>query len=289
LRDLEQGRDRLLELSSCDPQRAAQIVQAVVDVSRSAELASYMDTVFDLFGIEHEADGAHSIVIHPGNHMLCDEFPGLPEDGMTATFSRTQALSREDMAFLTWEHPMVTGAMDLMLDGEFGNATLCTLKSLPLKAGTLVLEGVFVVHCPAPRALNLNRYLSVDIVRHVVTSEGHDLTDVLPTKLLDQRASPVPEDTARELLRHAWTQIEELVERAQDLATERQTALIDAAIHDAAQRHTLELERLRALADVNPNIRAEEITHLQEDAQNVRSYLAGAQLRLDAVRVGIVT
>lgn len=289
LRELEQGRDRLLELGSCDPGRAAEVVQAVADSSRSRELAAYMEAVFDLFGVEHESSGAQGVVMHPGSHMLCEEFPELPEDGATGTFERKQALAREDVEFLTWEHPMVVGAMDLLVNGEIGNSTLCTFKALPLKPGTLVLESVFVIHCPGPRALGLARWLPTDIVRHVVTSDGRQLTDALPTATLDRLASPVAQDTARELVRHAWSEIEALIARAQGLATAAQPALIDAAVRDATQRHSVELERLRALAQVNPNIRQQEIVHLEEQAQEVNEHLAGAQLRLDAVRVGIVT
>jgi ATP-dependent helicase HepA len=289
LRELEQGRDRLLELGSCDPGRAAAVVQAVADSSRSRELAAYMEAMFDLFGVEHEASGAQGIVMHAGSHMLCEEFPELPEDGATGTFERKQALAREDIEFLTWEHPMVVGAMDLLVNGEIGNSTLCTFKALPLDPGTLVLESVFVIHCPGPRALGLSRWLPTDIVRHVVTSDGRQLTDALPTATLDRLASPVAQDTARELVRHAWSEIEALIGRAQGLATAAQPALIDAAVSDATRRHAVELERMRALAQVNPNIRQQEITHLEEQAQQVNEHLAGAQLRLDAVRVGIVT
>ena len=287
--ELEQGRDRLLEFGSCDARQADQVVQDLVDGARSAELATYMESVFDLFGVEHEVDGAHSIVIHPGAHMICDEFPELPEDGITATFHRQHALAREDVSFLSWEHPLVTGAMDRLLDGEFGNASLCTLKALPLKAGTLLLEGIFVVHCPGPRELGLNRYLPLDMVRHVVSGDGQDLSEALTARTLDRRASPVARDTARELVRHAWLQIEKLVSHAQRLASAGQAAIIDAAVASAAQGHAVELERLRALAAVNPNIRAQEVTMLEKHAQDVGSHLLGAQLRLDAIRVGIVT
>ena len=289
LQDLEQGRDRLLELGSCDPQRAALVVQSLVDASRSQELASYMEAVFDLFGVEHEADGAHKIVVRPGNHMLCDEFPQLPEDGASATYSRPQALAREELEFLTWEHPMVNGAMDLLIEGELGNATLCTLKALPLKAGTLLLEGVFVVTCPAPRALALNRYLSMDVQRHVVSSDGSDLTQALPASALDQRAQDVPKGSAAELVRHAWPDIEKLVVHAQKLAKAAQTTIVETATQNAQQHHQQELDRMRALAEVNPNIRDEEVRFLESQAQDVQRYLSTAQLRLDAIRVGIVT
>jgi ATP-dependent helicase HepA len=51
----------------------------------------------------------------------------------------------------------------------------------------------------------------------------------------------------------------------------------------------LELERLQALAAVNPNIRVAEVTHMQAQSRDVRSHLLGAQLRLDAIRIGVVT
>ena len=56
-----------------------------------------MDHVFSEFGVEHEDNGPHSLVLQPGDHMSCTEFPGLPEGGLTVTFDRTQALGRDDM------------------------------------------------------------------------------------------------------------------------------------------------------------------------------------------------
>jgi ATP-dependent helicase HepA len=289
LLEFEQGRDRLLELGSCDHVQAAKTLQALVDGSRSTTLRSYMEALFDLFGVEHEADGAHATVIRAGQHMICDQFPELPEDGLSATFERKQALAREDMAFLTWEHPMVSGAMGMLLDGGIGNATLCTLDRLPLKAGTLLLEAIFVMHCPGPRALGLNRFTATDMVRQVVTGDGQELTSAIPAQAIELRVAEVPEEVAGELLRHAWPDIERLVSLAQKLATRDQAALVEGAVQRATTHHDLELERLRALAAVNPNIRAEEIEHMESQAAMVHSHLAAAQLRLDAIRVGLVT
>jgi len=46
---------------------------------------------------------------------------------------------------------------------------------------------------------------------------------------------------------------------------------------------------LQALAKVNPNIRAEEITQLEENQKALAGYLANAQLKLDAIRVALIT
>jgi len=42
-----------------------------------------------------------------------------------ATYQRDIALSRDDMHFITWEHPMVTGAIEMIRGSEFGNASFC--------------------------------------------------------------------------------------------------------------------------------------------------------------------
>ena len=73
------------------------------------------------FRVEHQVHGDRSIVVRPGEHMFVDSFPGLPDDGMTATFDREEALAREDLHFLTWEHPLVSGAIDAVLSDRVGN------------------------------------------------------------------------------------------------------------------------------------------------------------------------
>ena len=37
------------------------------------------------------------------------------QDGMTITFDRNTALSRDDMALLSWDHPAMRGGIDLIL------------------------------------------------------------------------------------------------------------------------------------------------------------------------------
>ena len=52
---------------------------------------------------------------------------------------------------------------------------------------------------------------------------------------------------------------------------------------------TEDIERLRALAKVNPNIRKEEVTILEENTSALATYLAQARLKLDSIRVALVT
>ena len=46
---------------------------------------------------------------------MLDGFPGLDPEGMTVSFSRDYSLAREDVQFLSWEHPMALGLLDIFL------------------------------------------------------------------------------------------------------------------------------------------------------------------------------
>ena len=212
---LGRGRDRLLELNSYDEDQAMSVIEALSEAARKLELADYMEGVFDFFGVDQQPHGPLSVVVHPSDQMLCHSFPGLPEGGITGTYDRGEALTHEDMHFLTWEHPMVTGAMDMMLSGEFGNATLCALKAPFLKPGTLLLEAIFVVSCPGPRHLQLSRYLPQASLRIVVDRARRDLTSILTTERVDSVIETIKKHVAQEVAKHARAEITAMAARAE--------------------------------------------------------------------------
>ena len=287
LKELHNGRDRLLELNSCNTRRAELVVDDLLAATRMKELSEYMGRVFDHFGVEQEFHSADSIVLHPGDHMICHSFPGLPSDGLTGTYHRTKALSREDMQFLTWEHPMVSGAIDMVLEGDFGNTALCTVKLPPLKPGTLLLETIYTLHCPAPKQLQLHRYLHQPMVRILVNAEGKDLTKVLTFERLNSLVKSVKMRMAVDLVRHARPEITQMIEKTNAKAEAQQADIVATAMTQMNHDQQIELQRLTALAEVNPNIRQDEIEHLQSSTESLAHYLENAQLKLDSLRVVI--
>tara|TARA_Y100000588_G_scaffold203845_1_gene217654 strand:- start:2525 stop:5416 length:2892 start_codon:yes stop_codon:yes gene_type:complete len=284
---LRLGRDRLLEINSHDAAEASEIVDAVTAAGRKLELANYMDGMFDFFGVEQERQGSLSVVVRPGDHMLCHSFPGLPEGGVTGTYDRSEALSKEDMHFLTWEHPMVSGAMEMMLSGEFGNATLCALKAPFLKPGALYLEAIFVVSCTAPRYLQLPRYISQGTIRVVVDGELKDLGGVLTQDRINAVVEPIKKHVAHEVAKKARPEINAMANRATQIAETQFDPILNIARNDidVDQRH--ELDRLQTLAAVNPNIRQEEISYRKQFAAELLAHVNHIQLRMDAARVGL--
>lgn len=138
---LAAGRDPLLERHSCDSRLAAGLVGEVRQREQAAALSDYLLSYWDAFGVEHEPGPGRSLVLHPGEHMRHERFPGLAEEGATVTFSRADALAHEDRLFLTWEHPMVRGAMEGLVSSDLGSAAFILLDSGPLPAGALQRSG----------------------------------------------------------------------------------------------------------------------------------------------------
>ncbi|MFT7234550.1 MAG: ATP-dependent helicase HepA [Methylophagaceae bacterium] len=286
---LEQGRNRLLELNSCKLSVANELIADLEDGSQSHQLAHFMEKVFDEYGVELQTHSADSIILNHGAEMLENHFPSLPEDGMTATYKRHRALHREDMAFLSWEHPMVLGSLDMITRSDFGNTAFCTLAYDGLAAGTLLLESIFKISVPAPRSLQVGRFLSHSYLRVVVDDKGRDLNRILDEETFNSVVGRIPRITKQELVKQARPMITQLVLEAQKVAEAHQKMIIDTAIEDMHAAMLPEQERLQRLAEVNKAIRPEELTHLKEAQAVLAEALASGQLVLDAVRVAIVT
>ena len=286
---LQRGRDRLIERNSFNGAAADEVLDAVNAAEQALELGAYLEKVFDEFGVEREDNGDMSLVLQPGDHMSCHEFPGLPEGGLTVTFDRAQALARDDMHFLSWEHPMTTGAIDMVLAGEFGNASFGVVKAPGLDAGTLLIEALFVIVCPAPRGSQVQRYLPQSVIRFVVDAAFEDRTSTFSPQWFHDAVRDVPPATAQKVLTKTRDQISALADHAAHLGEVRQEKLVEEAHGAMAVELDGEIERLQRLARVNPNVRAEEVSYLEATRETLERYLRGAQLKLDAVRVVIAT
>ena len=282
---MHNGRDQLLELNSCRPAEADRVIDALLAAERRNELEDFVERSCDQLGIDIEGHSANAVILRPSDHMRCGNLPGLGDEGMTATYSRDVALSREDMHYLTWEHPFVQGAMDVILSGDHGNTAVGTVKIKPLKAGTLLLEALFTLHTIAPVELRLSRYIAANTVRVLVNLDGKDLAAILTPEKFSPLIESVPKNTAQALVKQAREPIETLIAHADKHAQQQLPQRIDDATALMFRSMQQEIDRLQALAEVNPNIRAEEVTLLEQQQQELATCISHAQLKLDAVRL----
>ncbi len=286
---LSQGRDRLLELNSCNPSIAADVIEAIRSAERSDILQSYMAMVFDIFGVDHDFHSDHCLVLRPTDHMLSAYFPGLREEGTTVTFDRDVAQLREDMQFLTWEHPMVSESMEMILGSELGNTAIGAIKLKSIPAGTVLLEAFFTVHSTAPASLQLQRFLPAMPIRVLLASTGKDLTDTIKHSQLNKLCEHVKKSSRPAIIKQVRPILEQLASQAQDIARDQIPPLIDAAMQQTTAALNSEVERLQELQRLNGSVRDEEILYFQQRLQDSLAYIQQAGIDLQGLRLVINT
>ncbi|HEY6131057.1 MAG TPA: RNA polymerase-associated protein RapA [Halioglobus sp.] len=287
--ELREGRDKLLERNSCKPKIARSLIDEIIAVESSDTLEHYLEALCEAFGVEQEFHSDKTLILRPSEHMLTGHFPYLKDDGTTVTFSRDRALAREDMEFLTWEHPMMLEAMDIVHSTELGNAALGTIKLKGVTPGTMLLEVLYTVNCVAPRDLQIDRFLSLNPIRLLVDYRGKDLAELVPHERLNQLIEKVKKSTALAII----NQVGNEVEAKMTLASKHAEGKLRDIVKDAEQnmRSSLgaELNRLIALRKVNPSIRQEELDHLSFRIEECAIHIQHANLLLQALRLIITT
>ena len=285
---LEKGRDRLLELNSNGGEKAQRLAAEIAQTDNSPQLVDFALNLFDIIGVEQDDLGENSIVITPTGTMLVPDFPGLKEEGVTVTFDRQLALAREELEFLTWDHPMIRQGIDLIASGDIGKASMALLVNKQLPAGTLLVELIYVIESQSPKDLQLNRFLPPTPVRLLLDSKGNDLAGQVNFDTLQNKLKPLSKDIANKMVKMARPNIEQLIKIGEHKMTEIAQAKICEASRLADQTLSTELNRLIALKAVNKNIRQAEIDVLEKQRVLSLEELSKASWRLDSLRV-IVT
>lgn len=286
--ELEKGRDRLLELNSNGGKQAQALADQIADEDNSPELVNFALKLFDIIGVEQEDLGANSIVISPTGTMLVPDFPGLKEEGVTVTFDRELALAREEMEFLTWDHPMIRQGIDLVASGDIGKAAMALLVNKQLPAGTLLIELIYVVESQSPKGLQLNRFLPPTPIRLLLDNKGNNIGEQVAFETLHSKLKPLGKNIANQMVKMARANIEALITRGDQLVKSLAEPIITEAKNQADQQLSTEINRLQALRAVNKNIRQSEIDILEQQRTQSLDELSKANWRLDCLRV-IVT
>jgi len=286
---LEQGRDRLLEMHSNGGDKAQQIVEKIASTDGDTNLVTFALSLFDTIGLNQDDKGENALVVTPSEHMMVPSYPGLPYEGATITFDRDTALSREDMHFISWEHPMIQGGIDLLMSEGVGTCAVSLLKNKALPVGTILLELVYLVDAQAPKSSGINRFLPQTPIRLILDKQGNDLSAQVEFESFNRQLSPVNRHLASKLVNSVQAQVHQLIEQADQRIVEQVAAVRDQAQQEMQASLNSELGRLQALKAVNPNIRDEELEAIDRQIQALSDYISRAQYQLDSLRLIVVS
>ena len=283
---LQHGRDRLLEYNSCRPLIAEDLTDEAMQRDYELDIFKFMERIYDCYGVDSAIRGQECWVIIPGDNMLA-KMPGLPDDGMTVTYNRNIALANEDVRFLTWEHPFVRNAMDMILSSEFGNTALIAIKYTGARPGTLLLECHFLMEFADDSKLESQRYFPTSSVPVLVDETGREHAHLLEAGLIPRILQRVDADTSLKIVKARQSELSTLLESCSQIADRQVPGLVAGARQRSEQVLGRELDRLIALQKVNANVRDNEIEFFRNQLQLFGAALKNASLRLDAVRVMI--
>jgi ATP-dependent helicase HepA len=200
-------------------------------------------------------------------------------------------LAREDLAFLSIDHPMVRGVVDLILGGMEGTVGFVEWPDAPTtgngSARGFAMDAIFVLEATAPGYLHIDRFLAPCPIRVMVEQSGEDLTHFLPrmdASELEQAPTGLLEDhhDQFDLL------VPKMMEAAMQAAAFRQASLKTEAHKEAEKRLGAERDRLKALMTINPSVTQSEVDDAEKLLRDVLGHIAAAELRLDAVRLVIL-
>ena len=277
-RELASGHDRLLELGAPAPAKAAELLVALRDADRDPRFERFAVWLFDHLGLD-VTELSHRSYHFARGQRHSETFADLPPDGLAATFERATALAREDLTFLTADHPVFLSALEHLLDSEAGNASFAHWHAGHGKA--ILLECTFVLEVIAPTRLHLDRFLPPTPIRVLVDHRGTPLDAAPPPAAL------VPGDSRRLVGQASFRSdiFPKMLAAAQTLATTAAQAPTAAASQLAELSLTAELARLADLATRNPQVSAAELASLRAVRDESLTALATPRLRLDALRL----
>ncbi len=280
-KQLHDGRDRLIELNSFNPDAANRLIS---DIEANEDNPGLRELLFDLmehYGIdvtEHEGNDFHL----DSSHAFLEAFPSIPKEGLIASFDRSRAVSREDMAFITQDHPIYRDAVEVLLTSAVGTSAISTMVSEQIN---LVLECLFVIEPIAESRWQVEQFLSPTPVRIVVDVRGRNRTEDIPAELIRDEAKDGNIHRFLEQPMFNFDILKNLISGANRYAQRRADRIENQATEQATESIVYEIRRLTDLKKVNSHIRDEEITLLQDRLEHVNTAIKEARLRLDSIRV----
>ena len=281
---LQQGRDRLLEINSCRPGVAEALIDEALERERDLDLFNFMERIYDCYGVNSDIRGRDRWVITPGDNMLAS-MPGLPDDGMTVTYDRSAALANEDLHYLTWEHPFVRNAMDMILSSEFGNTALVAFEYNGINPGGVLAECQFLMDFSDDRGSQGERYFPNAGISVVIDEAGRNHAGNTVFEASLRQTQRVDQDTAIKIVKARQEELTRMLTQAETVANDQVIGLIEEARSRGRDLLGHEIDRLVALQQVNPGVRDDEIEFFRNQLEHFESALGRARLRLDAVRV----
>ncbi|MEM1158546.1 MAG: hypothetical protein AAGH72_09845, partial [Verrucomicrobiota bacterium] len=247
-------------------------------------LEALMTEALDHYGIHIEELSEKRWLLTKG-HLLQDELAVIPDEGKTVTLDRRQALERDDVEFLTWDHPLTASILDYLLGSETGNTAFVEVTAPEGLERGLYAELVFILEGSCPPEFDIQRFLPMTPIRVVCDQNGAMLQSDQVSRLEQAAKTDVAShvlSSNTEVLKALLQPIKSESEQAAETEAER---IKSKALKQVEGLYGREQERLQELRDRNGLVSEAEIMVLQKESRTLVKAIQSSQLRLDALRL----
>lgn len=181
---LQKHADVFLETVSCRGPSAEQALSRMISSDDDDSLDIFMNRTLETLGILVETKAPRVVYVKP-NPESSYHFDAIPKEGVTFAYHRSVAATREDAVFLTWDHPLVARAIEVLLSTAIGNTAYVVWEDE--RAQIVLLEGIYLATPKyGPYSQLVSRYMPPTPVRVVLSHEFEDMSSEYTSEVVNK-------------------------------------------------------------------------------------------------------
>ena len=281
---LNSGRNRLIAMNSFHKDEAIKIVDEIKKIERNENLGHFLMNSFEIFGVTIEETKLGQYFVTPTETMSLPHFPGLTHEGLSFTFERSIATTTEKIDFMSVDHPMANDLIDLVLSQGIGHVGVVKWTGPRSMAA---LECLFVANLMANKAFEPARFFPTQIFRVLITLDGKDVTEKMTYEQMTSESIQIEAKDLPKLKSIPRAPFKSILAQAKKIAKPKLDQLKSEKQSLISKKMDAQIERLKNLKEMNPNIRMDEIEFLEQKKKELLNSLSTMELRLDSFRLAV--
>lgn len=287
LEEIEQGRDKLLEQHSFSSERISPLLSEINELDSSQHnLAILMEEAFDIGHVETEPTTNGNMIISPSDNCPYSFTNSMRDEKATVTYSREQAAMREDLEFMSWDHPWIKGLIDDIEAAGTGFTSCALMADNKFKNGQVLVESFFLTQAEGPGRLELGRFLKPTINHYLIGEDLKNQTQAVDLQELRDDVQFVGKDMAKEIIAMKMPQIEKALMLGEKIAEHETAKATEASVNNMLDKIKTEIARYKSL-EILPGAYQVEIDALSNKARESAQLLSSAKPRLAGVCIWI--
>ncbi|OGI07423.1 MAG: hypothetical protein A2Y40_03155 [Candidatus Margulisbacteria bacterium GWF2_35_9] len=280
--ELESGRDKLLGRNSSKPETITHLSKKITALDNDQSFDEFMLRAFEFSGIDVEEIGLRIWRLQAGGEYK-DNMPGFNGNEMVVTFDRKTALVREDIVFLTWDHPMVRGLIDLLIASENGNCTFAFWEDR--KVQKVYVEAIYIIECVAPKNVCIDRFLPATPVRILVDQTMVNSSQDISSENSKTCLVDGDKKILKQILSTSSQKLSKMIDHTYKYAQKELKEVIERSTKSMNEEYKDLIDRNEYLSQINTHITQHEINSIKDENTQLNHYLSAARLRLDSIRL----